>query len=149
MTRPNPSKICQKWVISPSENGFLAKSVNLSETFCFLSAEVTFLGYLVWLNCTKTDSRQNDSPSNPVLSRQEIDWLCWLITTRQKLGLSQTYWVALFCCSITQQHLKLQKKVSCIRSSTCQDSKDLQRRAIRHYAVFHGIVCLASAVLLI
>ena len=72
----NPSELCQKWVISPSENGFLAKSVTLSETFCFLSAEVTFLGYLVWLNCTKTDSRQNDSSSNPVLSRQEIDWLC-------------------------------------------------------------------------
>ena len=45
----NPSGICQKWVISSSENGFLAKSVNLSETFSFLSAEVNFLGYLVRL----------------------------------------------------------------------------------------------------
>ena len=32
---------------------------------------------------------------------------------------------------------------------TRQNSKDLQRRAIRHYAVFLGIVCLAPAVLLI
>ena len=73
----NPSELCQKWVISPSENGFLAKSVTLSETFCFLSAEVTFLGYLVRLNYTKTAFRQNYSPSYPVLSREEIEsWFC-------------------------------------------------------------------------
>ena len=84
--------------LNPSESGsfLLLKMVSCQKCHLVWNLLLPFskghFSGLLGLANTKTASRQNDSPSNPVLLRQEIESrFCWLITTRQKLGLSQTY----------------------------------------------------------
>ena len=84
--------------LNPSESGsfFLLKMVSCQKCHLVWNLLLPFskghFSGLLGLANTKTASRQNDAPSNPDLLRQEIEsWFCWLITTRQKLGLSQTY----------------------------------------------------------